>query len=74
MARSELTYVDNRPLFFPALKSYPKGLEIKKGDVIKVTDKEKEYFLRQRNGKLQCFIEKKQPIKKEEIIINRGDE
>lgn len=72
MARSELEYLDNRPLFYPSLKSYPKGLEVRKGDIIKVNDDEKKYFLRQRNGKLKCFIEKRQP-RKTDIIEEQGE-
>ena len=62
MARTIIKYVDDRPIYFPALSSYPRGLEIEKGDTLKVNDEELKYFMRQKNGKTNCFVkEMKRP-------------
>lgn len=55
MAAITIKYVDDRPIFYPALSYYRNGVRVNKGDVIKVNEKELKYFLRQKNGKNNCF-------------------
>ena len=55
----ELQYNGEEGKYYPSIPSYPRGIEISKGDAIKVTEKEAGYFLRQMNGKIKLFTEKK---------------
>ena len=59
MAASTIKYIDYRPLFFPSLKYYRNGIRIENGTEFKVDEKELPYFLRQKNGKNNCFEEVK---------------
>ena len=59
---SKITYVDNRPLWFPSLTYYPSGRAVNKGDVIEVSDGEKINLLNRKNGDDACFkIEQSRP-------------
>lgn len=56
----KIEYIDKRPIAIPYLKKYPNGcfLPDKNSNAIEVTETEKVWLLRMRNGKNPCFIEK----------------
>jgi len=63
----ELKYNTVKKIFFPrgALSQYSGGLELpSKDNIVKVTAKEREALLRMKNGKINCFVENKTPVKK----------
>ena len=57
--RIEIKCNDIRGAYFPNIPSYPRGVEVEFGDVLKVTQKEAKYFLSIRNGSTKCYVENK---------------
>lgn len=53
-----LEYVDVRPVWIPKLKFHKGGVNLPgKTNTIKVTEKERHYLLKMKNGKRPCFKE-----------------
>ena len=57
----KIKYVGNKPLWYPRLSKYPRGIEIKKGMDIEVTEYEAETFLKLKNGKMSLWERQRQP-------------
>ncbi len=51
----KLKYIDVLPRHFPTLASHPKGIGVKKGDVIVVTEKDAKNLMLIKNGKKSVF-------------------
>lgn len=47
---TKIQYTDNREFFVCNLESYPKGIMIKKGSVLEVTDYDLKKLMRMNNG------------------------
>lgn len=67
----KLKYIDTLPRHFPSLPSYPRGLGVKMGDVIAVTEKEAKLLKNIKNGNKSVFEDDKPKriFKKDETIM-----
>lgn len=59
MADYTLEYTDHRPIWIPKLKYHKGGVHLpgKNTNQIKVTEKERHYLMKMKNGKRPCFKE-----------------
>ena len=68
---TRLKYIDTREIYIPRLKHYKGGVSLPNGkdNVIEVSETEKVWLLKQKNGNNPCFEEfEKRTISREKTI------